>query len=507
MEEKKTTKKPATKKAETAEKKPATAKPAAKTTTAPAKKAEPKTAVATKTTKPAVKKATSKTTTKPAATQPETKIVEKKTTSAKKPVAKKAEAAKPAAKQTAKKVEAKAKVVEKPEKVEETKAEAPKKAESKPKTQTNKTSAAKATKKTTTKKVEAEEKVEAVVEEKIVDNSAVVEKAAKKPATKKSAPKKAAKAANKKTATKKVEKAEKKEEVFEAANFTILGYNNLPLNVYLYDNTKNPKAVIILLHGMQEHSLRYKAFAEYLNKNDFIVVASDLRGHGLTAPSKSDLGVGENDIFSETINDQLNIINDVSSSYNLPIYLFGHSYGSMLTQKLIQCSPVVEKAVLCGTASGDAGIMKLGNILINIMSPFKNHNKRGGLVEKMCIKAYGKKFENGNWLTKDEEIFKAYQADEYCGGSFPFSFYKSMINNITKVNNGIAKVGNKKIFFIAGDQDPVNNGGKDVEALHNFYLKNNIDSKIKIYKNDRHEILNETDKAVVWQDVVDFFNF
>ena len=258
---------------------------------------------------------------------------------------------------------------------------------------------------------------------------------------------------------------------------------------------------------MQEHSLRYKAFAEYLNKNDFIVVASDLRGHGLTAPSKDALGVGENDIFSETINDQLNIINEVSTSYNLPIYLFGHSYGSILSQKLIQCSPIIEKAVLCGTASGNATLSKLGNLVINIMSPFKNHNKRGGFVEKLCIKSYGKKFENGNWLTKDEEIFKAYQEDEYCGGSFPFSFYKSMLNNLTKINNGIAKVGNKKIFFIAGDQDPVNNGGKDVVELHNFYLKNNIDSKIKIYKNDRHEILNETDKAEVWQDVVEFFNF
>ncbi len=496
MEEKKTTKKPTTKKVETAEKKPATAKPAAKKTTGAAKKAETKTA-ATKTTKPAAKKVTEKVEPKPAAQKTEAKVVEKKTTSVKKPATKKVEAAKTSVKSAAKKPTPKAKV-------EEVKVEEPKKQE---KAQPTKAPAAKPVKKTTAKKGEVEEKVSSKVDEKPVDNSVVVENSTKKTTAKKKAPKKAAKVASKKTPTKKVEKAEKTVEVYEAANFTIAGYNDLPLNVYLYDNTKNPKAVIILLHGMQEHSLRYKAFAEYLNKNDFIVVASDLRGHGLTAPSKNDLGFGENDIFAETINDQLNIISEVANSYNLPIYLFGHSYGSMLTQKLIQCSPIVEKAVLCGTASGDAGIIKLGNLLINIMSPFKNHNKRGGLVEKMCIKAYGKKFENGNWLTKDEEVFKAYQEDEYCGGSFPFSFYKSMLNNLTRVNNGIAKVGNKKIFFIAGDQDPVNNGGKDVEALHNFYLKNNIDSKIKIYKNDRHEILNETDKAEVWQDVVDFFNF
>lgn len=470
MEEKKTTKtatakKPAAKKS---------AKPAVKKTT---KSAETKT-VAKKTTKPAEKVEAAKTTEKKTVAKPATKKVETA-----------AQTKAPATKKSATTVDKKV-------------------VEAKKTTST--------AKETATKKVEAKTEV-VKAEEKPAEN---VEELTKKTTTKtpaksstKTAAKKEVKAkepkkkADKKTTTNKTAKTEKKQPAYEAVNFTLPGYKGLPLNVYLYDNTKNPKAVVILLHGMQEHSLRYKDFAEYLNKNDFIVVASDLRGHGLTAPSKSELGVGEEDIFAETINDQLNIINEIETAYNLPIYLFGHSYGSMLTQKLIQCSPVVEKAVLCGTASGNAGLIKLGNLLINIMSPFKNHNKRGGLVEKLCIKSYGKKFENGNWLTKDEAIFKAYQEDEYCGGSFPFSFYKSMLNNLAKVNNGIAKVGKKKVFFIAGDQDPVNNGGKDVVELHNFYLKNNIDSKIKLYKNDRHELLNETDKAEVWKDVVDFFNF
>ena len=40
------------------------------------------------------------------------------------------------------------------------------------------------------------------------------------------------------------------------------------------------KAVIQIVHGMQEHKERYYPFAEFLSKNGYDVVVSDMRGHG-----------------------------------------------------------------------------------------------------------------------------------------------------------------------------------------------------------------------------------
>lgn len=305
-----------------------------------------------------------------------------------------------------------------------------------------------------------------------------------------------------KTTAKKTEKPKRS----EPKNIKILGFNELELNSYIYDDVENAKAVVVVVHGMQEHCLRYRDFAEYLNKNGYIAVTSDLRGHGHTALSKEQLGLGEKDIFTETLQDQLNIIKFASDTYNLPVYLFGHSYGSMLSQNLIQLSPVIEKCVICGTANGSSGIMKLGSMVISLLSPFKKYTSKGGIVEKMCIKSYGEKFERGNWLTRDEKVFDAYLKDEYCGGSFPFSFYKSMIKNMTKTNKGIGKIGNKKLFLIAGDKDPVGANGKQVRKLYKLYLKNNIDAKLKLYKDARHELLNETNKTEIYKDIVDFYN-
>lgn len=289
-------------------------------------------------------------------------------------------------------------------------------------------------------------------------------------------------------------------------NIKVLGYNGLELNTFVFDNVENPKAVVVIVHGMQEHCQRYKDFANYLNKNGYIAIANDLRGHGETAPSKKLLGFGEKDIFTETLQDQLKIINFANENYDLPIYLFGHSYGSMLSQNLIQLTPLIEKAVLSGTTNGSSTLMKLGKIVVNLLSPFKSYNSKGGIVEKMSVKAFDKKFKRGNWLTRDEKAFDLYLEDEYCGGSFPFSFYKSMIKNMNKANKGISKIGKKKLFLIAGDKDPVGENGKQVCKLFQIYLKNNIDAKLKLYKDARHELLNEINKSEVYKDIVDFYN-
>ncbi len=312
----------------------------------------------------------------------------------------------------------------------------------------------------------------------------------------------------KKTTTKKVTTHQKqiKPETISPRNIKVFGFHDLPLNTFVFDNVENPKAVVVIVHGMQEHAGRYFNFAKMLNKNGFIAIASDLRGHGHTAESIETLGYGEKDILNETVADQTKIISCAKEEYGLPIYLFGHSYGSMVSQKLIQVCPLIEKAVIAGTANGDAFQFKLGNFVATIITPFKKKDKRGGLIEKKCIESYQKKFERGNWLSHDEEVYDEFLKDEYCGGSFPFSFYKSLMKNMSKMNQNIDKIGKKKIFLIVGSKDPVGSQGKQVEQLYRKLLKHNINAKLKIYPDARHELINETCKEEVYHDIVEFFN-
>lgn len=290
-------------------------------------------------------------------------------------------------------------------------------------------------------------------------------------------------------------------------NITLKGFNNLDLNCYLFEPKEEPKAVVQIIHGMQEHGKRYQNFAEFLCSNGFCVFVSDLRGHGKSLISENKFGFGENDIFSEIIEDQKIITNHLKEKYNLPIYVFGHSFGSFITQKFMQVCNIPEKFVVCGTSFGGNALYKFAKILANTMVLFGKKDKPATMIENMSLNSYGKKFENGNWLSRDEENFKKYQADPLCGVSFPVSFYKSMFTHLTKLNKGVKNIPNdKKIFLIAGSKDPVGNDAKDVLKLFKFLEKQNKNVEVKIYEDARHELLNETNKEEVFNDVLKFFN-
>ena len=58
------------------------------------------------------------------------------------------------------------------------------------------------------------------------------------------------------------------------------------------------------------------------------------------------------------------------------------------------------------------------------------------------------------------------------------------------------------MFFVSGACDPVGNMGKGVEAARDKFVAAGMqDVSLKLYDNDRHEILNETDREVVYEDL------
>ena len=59
------------------------------------------------------------------------------------------------------------------------------------------------------------------------------------------------------------------------------------------------------------------------------------------------------------------------------------------------------------------------------------------------------------------------------------------------------------VFFLAGTLDPVGSKGKGVRQSFDAFRKAGMkDLALKLYEGDRHEVLNEKDKAKVWSDVL-----
>ena len=281
-----------------------------------------------------------------------------------------------------------------------------------------------------------------------------------------------------------------------------LNCNNCKLYYYLME-AENPKGVVQIIHGMQEHAKRYIPFMKFLQKNGYTVFASDLRGHGKSmnlAPGYSD-----GDIFREIVNDQLEITKFLKEKYKTEIILFGHSFGSFIAQNYITHKDIlVQKVVLCGSTYTKNILFAFGKFFAKLTCIFKGKKRSAKFIENMSLKNYGKNFENGNWLSRDEQNWEAYKKDKFCGQQFPANFYYSMFKNSLKNYKNINNI-NIPILIISGTSDPVS--GKNAKGAIKLYKKyKNSDKNVSIilYENARHELLNEINKENVYEDILKF---
>ncbi len=113
-----------------------------------------------------------------------------------------------------------------------------------------------------------------------------------------------------------------------------------------------PKATLLILHGMQEHSGRYKDFAENLANNGFAVLLYDHLGHGKTAENREELGYFQKENpKQQLIDDAATMAAFLENNYpNISHFLLGHSMGSFIARCLLQNQEADFKgAVIVGT--------------------------------------------------------------------------------------------------------------------------------------------------------------
>lgn len=285
------------------------------------------------------------------------------------------------------------------------------------------------------------------------------------------------------------------------------GYNDFELSCYLWDKVEKPIGVIQIIHGMQEHARRYEHLAKHLNSQGLIVFASDLRGHGNTALNNNlPWGYSDGDIYMEIVNDQIKITDYLIDKFKLPVHIFGHSFGSFITQRyIIENGFKVKSVILCGSTYTNNMAFKSGYMVASIMKIFGQKKKPAKLIEKISIKGYGKKYPNGNWLSRNEEVWNKYSKDEMCGNTFPNNFYWSFFKNARKNYKKLKNIPYYlPILIISGTNDPVC-GKNGIFKLFMSYGKAMKKVFLKGYKDARHELHNETNNEEVYKDIVDFF--
>ncbi len=300
-------------------------------------------------------------------------------------------------------------------------------------------------------------------------------------------------------------------------NFKYTDKDNVVLNVYKWIPQGAPKAALQIAHGMTETVLRYDEFAKFLNEQGFIVYGHDHRGHGLTAPSKEDLGfLGEENGFEWLVNDVYELTELIKKENpNIPVILFGHSMGSFVSQRYLELhGDEIDGIILSGTDGEPNKAIPFGVVLSAAEMKLLGKKHTSKVIDKLLFGYFNNQFKPTrtayDWLCSVDEEVDKYIANEHCGFVCSSSFFNELFKGLRRIHrpenfNQIPK--DLPIYIIAGEKDPVGRSGKGIRNLYDKLKEHGVkDVEYKLYANKRHEILNEDNKHEVMQDVDNWIN-
>ena len=195
----------------------------------------------------------------------------------------------------------------------------------------------------------------------------------------------------------------------------------------------------------------------------------------------------------------------------VPYFMLGHSMGSSLLRQYIQMyGNGLSGAVLMGVvADKNRRLLKLGKRLCRVLAACRGWHYRSCLINRMALGAYNKRFKpaktRADWITSDEGKLEAYISDPLCSFVFTVNAYYHMFSGMLSMQKRESVFMIPKslpIILLAGTEDPVGNYGKGVRKIYEKYKAAGIqDITLRLYAGDRHELLNETDRRQVYEDI------
>lgn len=252
--------------------------------------------------------------------------------------------------------------------------------------------------------------------------------------------------------------------------------------------TDTPRAVVQLLHGVGEHAGRYGALVEALTADGYTVYADDHRGHGRTgmrqwgdAARLGRLGPGGHRAAVAAVWQLTELIR--RENPDLPLVLLGHSWGSFLSQILVNRHPdAYDGLVLSGSALRMPGSLNSGDL----NAPWKAKDASGT-----------------EWLSSDPAVGRGFLDDPLTTSTPLLRLFGPIEAARLFGRPGTDLDTDIPTLLMVGGEDTVG-GPRSVHRLAAAYRERSgfTDVTTLVYPGARHEIFNELAQADVRADLL-----
>jgi len=269
--------------------------------------------------------------------------------------------------------------------------------------------------------------------------------------------------------------------------FYLRNKDKLKLFAQYWAPDSNQKAVVILVHGLGEHSSRYSDLADDLVKSGYVLFAFDQRGHGKSSGRR---GYAKCD--KVLLKDIDFIINEAKKHFKkTPRILLGHSMGGNLVLSYIiskrssKLKGVVSSSPWIKLQQGPSPLVKgLAKFVLFIFARFRT---KTGL--------------NPEDMTHDKPILQKTYEDEYMHNKIGVRLYFSIEESGEAILKNKHKI-NIPLLIMHGNKDKVTS----VQATKKLAKNTSKLTHLKIWDNDYHELFNEVNREEVISYMIDWLN-
>jgi alpha-beta hydrolase superfamily lysophospholipase len=248
-----------------------------------------------------------------------------------------------------------------------------------------------------------------------------------------------------------------------------------------------PKAVIIIAHGLAEHSGRYAHVADFFVNHNYAVCALDHIGHG-----KSEGNPGYVERFSDYTKGLECFIKEVKKEFtDVPLFLIGHSMGGAISAAyLCRHQETVKACILSGPAiipsDMPSKILLFINRIISIFLP------KLGMQEL-----------DSDGVSRDPNEVKKYLDDALVyNGKMSSRLVAELFYSMDYIKENAAKITLPLLILHGGDDRITAPEGS--QLLHDLIASE--DKKLIIYDGLYHEIFNEPERNDVFNTMLEWLD-
>lgn len=250
------------------------------------------------------------------------------------------------------------------------------------------------------------------------------------------------------------------------------------------------RGLVVLMHGLNEHSGRYNDFAKELNANGFKVYGMDWIGHG-----GSDGLHGYVHSLDYAVDDLKSFLDKIlTENPGFPCFCFGHSTGAAIVLKAMM-DPEVEARVSGVVLTSPAVGIQPSHPLVVILAPVLSF-----LLPTFQLNSANKK---GMPVSRDPDALVAKYSDPlvYTGSVRVRTGYE-ILRTTAYLQQNLKRL---RIPFLVlhGAADTVTDPAAS-QRLHEE--ASSTDKTIQLLEGFLHDLLIEPEREEIMKDIVDWFN-